>query len=256
MNTLRKRSLIHVGILLATGLLIAACGGDTKPEPSATATVAAQAAAPTIVATAPVPTSTSVAPSTLANPTTAIITATAALSPTNNVTVAAASNPGEPCPQEVDLDLAGYPDLQAKMGCPLELANFDPIAFNEFGPGPNFDRFMLWISNENKIYVLQPDKTWQTYDDTWKEGEPTYTCNPLKGEPKSPPLPRRGFNKIWCTVPKLQEVMGTTVLEERQCQHAVLQRFQQGRLLGCYEDATIRYIRLLDNGTWDTELTR
>ena len=39
--------------------------------------------------------------------------------------------------------------------------------------------------------------------------------------------------------------------EERLCQHSVLQRFSSGRLLACFEDATIRYFRILDNHTWD-----
>jgi len=104
--------------------------------------------------------------------------------------------------------------------------------------------------------VLLPDKRWTVYDDTWSEDQPLFTCNPLDITPASPPLPRRGFNKIWCTVDGLQEVMGTVIIEERLCQHAVVQRFERGRLLACYEDATIRYVRLLDDGTWDTELTR
>jgi hypothetical protein len=265
LNTFVKRNSFHLFTLLSVALFIAACGGDSQPEAKTTPTVVEQAATPTqpdatpsLAVAPPSPTPTSVAPSIIANPVPATITTTTAISPAGSVSVtaSAAGNAGEPCNQEVDLDLAGYPNLPAKLGCPLDVANFDPIGINEFGPGPNFDRFMLWFSNEKKIYVLQPDKSWQTYDDTWKEGEPTFTCNPLKGEPTSPPLPRRGFNKIWCTVPKLQKIMGTIVLEERQCQHAVIQRFQQGRLLGCYEDATIRYIRLLDNGTWDTVLTR
>jgi len=154
------------------------------------------------------------------------------------------------------LDLAGYEDLSARMGCPLEAANFDAVGINEFGPGPQFDRFMLWFGSELKIYVLLPDKRWTVYDDTWSEDQPLFTCNPLDITPASPPLPRRGFNKIWCTVDGLQEIMGTVIIEERLCQHAVVQRFERGRLLACYEDATIRYIRLLDDGTWDTELTR
>jgi len=34
----------------------------------------------------------------------------------------------------------------------------------------------------------------------------------------------------------------------------VLQRFERGRLLACFEDATIRYFRLLDDGTWDLQM--
>jgi hypothetical protein len=160
------------------------------------------------------------------------------------------------CLLEADVDLAGYEEIEAKMGCPSEPANFDPVGINEFGPGPEFDRFMLWFSSEQQIYVLYPDQKWEVFDDTWTEDQPTFSCNPLGGTPESPPLPRRGFGKLWCIMPALQEVMGTIAVEERLCQHTAVQRFEQGRLLACYEDATIRFIRLLEDGTWDTVLMR
>ena len=50
--------------------------------------------------------------------------------------------------------------------------------------------------------------------------------------------------------------MGLVEREERLCQHTVTQRFQQGRLIACYEDATIRFFRVMDDGTWDQVLTR
>ena len=85
----------------------------------------------------------------------------------------------------------------------------------------------------------------------WEEGDPTFACNPIGGEAESPPLPRRGFGKLWCTYPDIQETLGTVVKEERLCQHAVVQEFEMGRLLACFEDATIRYFRLLHDKTWD-----
>ena len=103
----------------------------------------------------------------------------------------------------------------------------------------------------NEIYVLFPDGTWQSFPDTWQEGDPTFSCNPLGGEADSPPLPRRGFGKLWCSDPELQEVMGTIPREERLCQHSVTQPFADGRLLACFEDATIRYFRILETITWD-----
>ena len=61
----------------------------------------------------------------------------------------------------------------------------------------------------------------------------------------------RGFGKLWCTVDGLQDTLGTIEREERLCQHTVVQRFERGALLACFEDATIRYFRLLDDGSWD-----
>jgi hypothetical protein len=263
LNTLGQRTLLHILSLLAALLMLTACWSDTPaPTPTPTATnaptpVPSPTSVPT-VAPAPSPTPTVVSQSALTNAVASAVTTDRPISATQPVTESQANTAtaNSNCSQEADLDVAGYPDLKAKMGCPLSAANFDPVGINEFGPGPNFDRFMLWFSNELKIYVLLPNKQWQAYDDTWHEGDPTFTCNPTKDKAKSPPLPRRGFNKIWCTVPNLQETMGTIVVEERQCQHSVVQRFERGRLLACYENATIRYIRLLDDGTWDTMLTR
>ena len=142
------------------------------------------------------------------------------------------------------------------MGCALEPAIFDNVAINEFGPADQpTNRFMLWFSHEGNIYVLLPDGTYEVHEDTWDEAtDPTYPCNPTGGEEDSPPLPRRGFGKLWCSSPELQEILGTVPREERLCQYSVLQRFERGRLLACFEDATIRYFRILDDGRWDLQM--
>ena len=159
---------------------------------------------------------------------------------------------GTQCEIESHIDLAGYPNLEQTLGCPTGEATTDPVAIDEFGEGPEYDRFMLWFGDTQMIYVLFPDGTWQSYEDTWVEGEdPTFSCNPLGGEEDSPPLPRRGFGKLWCSDPSLQEVLGTVPREERLCQHSVKQPFAEGVLLACFEDATIRYFRIRDDQTWD-----
>jgi hypothetical protein len=158
------------------------------------------------------------------------------------------------CEIESNLDLAGYLDLEERMGCAVATAKFDPIAINEFGEGPDYNRFMLWFSSEGNIYVLLPDGEFQIYPDEWQEGDPTFMCNPLEEEPDSPPLPRRGFGKLWCEEPDLQEIMGFVEREERLCQHSVDQPFEQGRLIACFEDASVRYFRILSDGTWDVTL--
>lgn len=272
------------GVLLCITLLfVTACGAETAAPPTtAQEVLPLPTVAPTATSTpvpALIPTATAVtAPSLL--PTVAV---TVAVESPLTVTVAAADLitneivreaagltveseaadiavdavlPTEPCTVEPDIALAAYPDLQQHLGCAETAAGFDAVALNEFGPGPEYDRFMLWFSSENQIYVLLPNKTWQRYLDTWTEEQETFLCNPLDGEPTSPPLPRRGFGKIWCTVENLQETMGTIEREERLCQHTVTQFFERGRLLACYEDATIRFFRIMDDGTWDQMLTR
>ncbi len=243
---------------LTLSLLLAGCAGS--PEATATPTATA---APTATMTAPPPTPTPApleqiptaepADSNLPPASDAALTASTGITPTlSEPPVVEEGN----CPVQYDLDLAGYPDLVAKMGCAVAKADNHDVGINEFGTGPDYNRFMLWFSDELQIYVLFPDQTWQAYLDTWSEGQPELSCNPLSVPPTSPPLPRRGFGKLWCTVEGLQDKLGSIDREERLCQHTVVQRFEKGRLLACFEDATIRYFRLLDDGAWDMTMVR
>ena len=271
-------------LLLLTCLLLAACWGNEEPAPegdvqptttapvsalpTAEATTVGATAVTTTAVAAAAPTQTSVAatppgiatlvstPLAVATVATNSITATTPTALSTPTFTALEAEAGDDCEIESSLDLVGYPNLEQSMGCATEPAIFDPIAINEFGdPDQPTDRFMLWFSHETAIYVLLPDGTYQVHEDTWDEAvDPTYPCNPLGGEEDSPPLPRRGFGKLWCSSPGLQQILGAVPREERLCQYAVLQRFQSGRLLACFEDATIRYFRILDNGTWDLQM--
>jgi hypothetical protein len=275
--TLRNKTTLAC-LLAAALFLLAACGGDEEPtptpEPAPAPPVAAPAAAPTEPPTeaeaVEAITPTEAAPAQEVAPVTVTIGLTATQPVTPAVTVAVttaattattsavteAVTPGQGavgCAVQANADFGGYADPEQRLGCALAEASFEPVGVHEFGEGPDYSRFMLWFGEENQIYVLFPDNTWLAYSDTWEEGEPEIFCNPTDGPATSPPLPRRGFGKLWCTVESVQQQMGTSDREERLCQHAVAQRFEQGRLLACFEDATIRYFRLLNDGTWDLE---
>lgn len=157
------------------------------------------------------------------------------------------------CGYQVDPWLMGYPHLKATLGCALSPASKAPVAINEFGVGPDYDRFMVWYSQNGMIDVLFPDGSWQSYVDTWSEDKPTYACNPLGGTPTSPPLPRRGFGKLWCDDDSVQSSMGLIEVEERLCEEAIVQDFEDGKLFACVDDAIARYFRLSDDNTWDVE---
>ena len=243
-------------------LLLAACGGEeATPTPTQTATSLPQATATLTAESTPVddtvmievtlePTPMESAAETLANTTNSENTA--------NAEVAIETTPvveeGLQCAVESDLDLAGYPELESMMGCATGAARTDPVGFNEFGPGPDYKRFMLWLSWEMQIYVLFPEGTVQVYPDTWTNDMPEFACNPTPRDPASPPLPRRGFGKVWCENADVRDRMGLIAVEERLCQHAVTQEFEQGRVVACFEDATIRYYRLLNDNTWQAVL--
>lgn len=254
------RSRIPLSALLLAALLLVACGGE-EPTPTPTAT-----ATPEPVATAtpePVAVEDTVMIEVTLEPT-PITSAAESFSDDGTGDSAEAANvavettpvveQGLDCAVEPNLDLAGYPELESTMGCALSPARSDPVGFNEFGPGPDFDRFMLWLSWESNIYSLLPDGRSEVFADTWHEELPEYTCNPTPREPASPPLPRRGFGKVWCENAGIRDSMGLTAVEERLCQHAVTQEFEHGRVIACFEDATIRYFKLFNDQTWQAFL--
>lgn len=243
------KKLFILKIIMILVLFLTACGSEDEPTP---VPVTPQPA-PTSTET-PTPPPTTVPPTATPLPTETLEPQASTSSEVENsdeATVEGVKDADGNCLIETNLDLAGYPNLHEQMGCALAAASFDDVAINEFGEGPDYDRFMLWFSSNQEILVLLPNQTWEAFPDTWTEDQPELTCTPEGVEASSPPLPRRGFGKLWCTVGELQQIMGTIAREERLCQHAVVQPFEQGRLLACFEDATIRYIRILSDGAWD-----
>ena len=257
----RRLAFVLLGVLLVS--LLTACGGD-DPTPTPTATAVPEATATSIEesseATEPVDDTTMIVVTLAPTP----MSSTAeTLTADNSETITSASiavqttpvvEASRDCEVESDLDLAGYPELESIMGCALAPALSEAVGFNEFGAGPDFTKFMLWLSWEDQIYTLFPDGAWRAYVDAWTEEMPDFTCNPLAGDPTSPPLPRRGFGKVWCDNPDVRDTMGTITVEERLCQHSVIQMFERGRVIACFEDATIRYFKLFNDNTWQAVL--
>ncbi|MFN3982281.1 MAG: hypothetical protein ACK4SA_18035 [Caldilinea sp.] len=239
------RTLLRITLFVTGMVVFAGCGGSETPTPLP----------PPTPTDPPIETLTPPAeetlPVTLDAPTqAAVVLATPTVS---ELTV---DDQEARCNIDYDMDLAGYPDLYTRMGCAVGASSHEPVAINEFGEGPAYNRFMLWFSSEELIYVLFPDQTWQSYRDTWDESQPELSCNPLSAPPASPPLPRRGFGKLWCSIEALQQQLGLIEREERLCQHAVVQTFERGRVLACFEDATIRYFSLFNDGSWQLMTVR
>ena len=286
---LNQRNCNRVLILLMVGLLLAACGrGAAEPEAAVAPTVE-PVVEPTVTPTVPStvePTALPVAdsPLTAASPleTPAAVTETDGVVAADNVTAGGEITSGESltpsdavtstsqssaatCAIQPALDLAGYPNLVGTLGCPQSEGSFEPVALNEFsGPATEanteaddaaLNPYMLWFGAEQRIYALLPSGEYEQFDDTWDEAtEEEYLCNPLGGEVDSPPLPRRGFGKIWCSSEDLQQTLGQVEREERLCQHAVTQEFQAGRLVACFEDATVYYFQLTEGGQWNLQV--
>jgi len=250
-----------LGLLILASFLLGACGSGPPPdsgaeiavEPTAVVVAISTSTVEPVLAPAPTPSALPTSDE-AAEPATVATDSDSDASPPPE-SVPTAEVPTEICEMEPDLDFFGHPNyanLRELLGCALDGATFEPVAINEFGPGPTFDRFMLWNSIDKMIYILRPDNSWETRVDTWTDDQPQIACNPFNATFSSPPLPRRGFGKLWCEVDGLAEVMGLVEREERLCQHAVLQQFEHGQLLACFEDATYRYFRLMNDNSWET----
>ncbi len=288
---LTQRNCNRVFMLLMVGLL-AACGRGEATEPTVEPSPP-PAVAPTFTPTvqpAALPAALPAANSPLATPDviteTDSIAAADSVTAADNVTASGEISGGEEatpsdsvtedvtegvtntsqasaptCAIQPALDLAGYPNLVETLGCPQSEGSFEPVALNEFsGPADDADGaalnpYMLWFGAEERIYALLPSGQYELFDDTWDEAtEEEYLCNPLGDEVDSPPLPRRGFGKIWCSSEQLQQTLGQVEREERLCQHAVTQEFQAGRLVACFEDATVYYFQLTEGGQWSLQV--
>jgi len=118
-----------------------------------------------------------------------------------------------PVPSPTPCGIDAYPAVagiwqenQERLGCPASPAKTGIQMAEE-----NFQRGrMLWRKDNDEIYVLFQTGYWARYEDIWNEGEPEYTC----GTPESPPTPKRGFGKIWCTYQNVRDGLGSAVTAE------------------------------------------
>jgi hypothetical protein len=71
--------------------------------------------------------------------------------------------------------------------------------------------FMIWRSDTREIYVLYDDAGYETYTDTWQEGDPVL----IAGTP--PPglyAPVRGFGNLYASQPQVRERLGWATAPE------------------------------------------
>ena len=85
---------------------------------------------------------------------------------------------------------------------------------------------MFWREDTDRIYAVYYNSTWGSYADIWYEGDPEFSC----GSPSSPPTPKRGFGKIWCTYANVQSGLGNATDHEWGAS-GVVQLFENGFML-------------------------
>ncbi len=100
------------------------------------------------------------------------------------------------------------PGVFADMGCAIGGPQNVVTAIEEFERG-----YMFYRQDRGRIYALYNDGTSQVFDDTWRDGDPEYSC-PDAGPSKTPPTPRRGIGKIWCTEPGVRDKLGQAKSDE------------------------------------------
>jgi len=130
-------------------------------------------------------------------------------------------------------------EVQARMGCPTNETHVTWMAFEPFENG-----FMVWREDNRMIYVLYNDGTWQSFPDTWQEGEPEkagYTPPPGLYEPI------RGFGKVWREqLGGPNAAIGWATAPEQGDNRAV-QDFRNGVML---DAADWRWVLFQDDHTW------
>jgi hypothetical protein len=155
---------------------------------------------------APLPTITQqpgVATATLVTPT---IAPTPTLTPTSN------------CPAVGRPFAAVWQTVQSKLGCASNEAHVTWLAEEFFEHG-----LMYWRKDTNLIYVIFNGGKWGVYANTWKEGDPGYSCGPES----SPPTPQMGFGRVWCDTRDVRSGLGNALTAEGGADGTV-QDFERG----------------------------
>lgn len=129
-------------------------------------------------------------------------------------------------------------DSMPEIGCPTDEAMTGMIADEDFEHGQ-----MLWSQHGqdfwgikdadiDPILVLFDDGAWQLVKGLgWIEGDNEFTCSAASDSPDHPhcpPTPKRGFGKIWCEMPELQERLGLVIKCEAPHYESSMQKFESG----------------------------
>jgi len=193
---------------------------------------------PTSTPTGYVPTPTSIAP------TQAPTTATATPAPPTATPVAPTPTPTLlPCSITPMLGFGRiwttYPAVRSRLGCPVELEKSSWSAEETFVGG-----YMFWRGDLRLIYALYNNSTWQSFVDTWYEGQLEW--DPAIVPPAGYYQPKRGFGKVWREQPGVRDKLGWATTEERGLS-ASWQAYQTGLML--WSDVQGIFV-LYSDGTW------
>ncbi len=175
-------------------------------------------------------------------------------SPTPSPTPPTPANVCPIAPHVAFIEWLAVPAQAASVGCPTADAVVSPALFQRFERGQ-----MIWRQDHRLIYVNYDDGSWQVFEDTWREGEPS--SDPNLTPPPGMRQPERQLGKVWRTQAPVQEALGWATSEEIPFE-GVFQPFEHGQLIAqppsrvytLLEDLRLRQLstseRKKDSGYW------
>jgi len=129
--------------------------------------------------------------------------------------------------------------VRARLGCPVEVENSHWSAEETFVGG-----YMFWRSDLLLVYAMYGDGTWQSFADTWQNGDLEW--DPMIVPPSGLYQPKRGFGKVWREQPGVRDKLGWATSMERGL-GADYQGYQGGLML--WSDLQGIFV-LYNDGTW------
>jgi hypothetical protein len=118
----------------------------------------------------------------------------------------------------------GDPAIQLALGfAATEQAQGVAAAYQSFEHGA-----MIWRGDTQEILAVYHDNTWESFDDTFKEGE--IERDPNLYTPGELLQPERGFGKLWRSDPDLQKRIGWGTSPEKG-ETALIQKFEHGLVI-------------------------
>lgn len=147
-----------------------------------------------------------------------------------------------PCASVVDPRLApaATPSPLARLGCAAGPAVEIPLAYQPFELG-----MMFWRGDVRQVDVLRQDGTWESWADTWVEGQPV--LDPALTPPPGRFQPMRGFGKVWREALGGPEAWIGWATAQEQGGAGLVQTFEQGFVVRGLEG--VIYVLYAD-GTW------
>jgi hypothetical protein len=104
---------------------------------------------------------------------------------------------------------------------------------------------MLWRGDLRQIYVLRQAGAWASYDDRWREGDPSWDASIVP--PGGFMQPVRGFGLVWREQPGVRDALGWATASEVSFD-STFQPFERALLVA--DRSAARAWALFSDGTW------